>query len=141
MLQHKAGEYPNDLDRAVIAKLIDRFEQLGCFKRELASGRAHAGLFVFIARGAFDREAHVAAAVATDDHAALLGQAVDAELGEKQVQETRVIGVLDVVHVELPVAGQHLAVAAKRLDRRFHHPLDLGSDIGTEVSLYRRRGI
>ncbi len=55
------------------------------------------------------------------------------------MQQARVVGVLDVLHVELPVAGQHLAVAAEHLHWRAHHPADARDDLGAEILFERRR--
>ncbi len=49
------------------------------------------------------------------------------------------IAVLDVLHVELPVARQRLAVAAEQLHRRAHHAADAGHDLVAEILLERRR--
>ena len=49
------------------------------------------------------------------------------------------VGVLDVLHVELPVARQRLAVAAEQLHRRPHHAADAAHDLGPEIALERRR--
>src|SRR2546430_9451022 len=79
---------------------------------------AHAGLLVFRAAAVGgERVADVMAARLADDDAALLRQAVEAERGEERVQEAGGIGVLHVLHVELPIARQQLAVSAQHLQR------------------------
>src|SRR6266852_2450885 len=55
------------------------------------------------------------------------------------MQEARVVGVFDVFEVELPVALQHLSVAAEDLYRLLHHAADSRRDLGTDVALERRR--
>ena len=80
----------------------------------------------------------MAAAIADDD-AALLGKSVQAKRGEERVQQARMISVFDVLHVEFPVAVQHLAVAAEQLCRRAHHAADARGDFPTEICLKRRR--
>src|SRR5829696_5707894 len=49
------------------------------------------------------------------------------------------IGVFDVLHVELPVARQDLAVAAEHPDRRTHHAADRLDEFCAEILIERRR--
>ena len=78
------------------------------------------------------------AAVWTDDHAALLRQPVDAEGGEEHVQQAGVIGVLDVLEIELPVVRQRLRETADHHDRLVQHALDPAGDLVAEIFLDRR---
>src|SRR5207244_12101287 len=64
---------------------------------------------------------------------------MESEGGEERVQQARVIAVLDVLHVELPVARQHLAVTPEQLDRRAHDAPDARRDLGAEIIGERRR--
>jgi len=57
---------------------------------------------------------------------------------EEKVQEARVVGVLDVLEIELPVARQYLAVAPEHFHRRFHHAPDLRRDLRADVALEGR---
>src|ERR1700722_4240592 len=79
------------------------------------------------------------AAGGIDDDAAGLRQAVEFEGGEEKVQDARVIGVLDVLHIELPVIGECLGVAAEnnRSPSR-HHAADAGMDFLAEMLFQRR---
>src|SRR5512145_977809 len=55
------------------------------------------------------------------EHAAALREPGDPEGAEERVQEARVVGVLHVLDVELPVAGQGLDEAAEHPDRTAQH--------------------
>ena len=115
-------------------------QHLGRFQPETFLGGAHAGLLVFLAAGVGGhRIADVVAAGLADDEAALLRQAVEPEGREERVQEARVVAILHVLHVELPVALQHLAVAAEHAHRRPHHAADALDDLRTEIGFERRR--
>src|SRR5438552_19005665 len=54
------------------------------------------------------------------------------------MQEARVVRVLHVLEVELPVALQHLGIAAEDLYRFLHHAANPRRDLGTDVPLDRR---
>src|SRR5262249_44777524 len=92
-----------------------------------------------LAFGNGDRVARMVTAVGTDQYAAAHGQAGYAERGEEGVQQARVIGVLDVLDVELPVVGQGLHEAAHDPDRLGEHALDAAQHVGANVLLDRRR--
>src|SRR5256885_7190867 len=115
-------------------------EQLGGFELEsAAAGRAHAVLLVGIALVLdHPRERAVVRAVLRDENAALLRQAVDAKAREEEMEQARMVGVLHVVHVELPVVRQHLRVRAEDLDRLDHHALDARQDLGAYIAFQRR---
>src|SRR5215472_6424262 len=77
-------------------------KQLRGLEPESFLRRAHAGLLVFLAAGiGGERVAHVVAAGVAHHDAALLRQPVEPKGGEERVQEARMVGVLDVFHVEL----------------------------------------
>ena len=80
----------------------------------------------------------MAAAVRAHHHAAALRQPVDAERREERVQQARVIGVLDVLEIELPVVRQHLREAAGHHHRLVQHALDAARDLLAEIFLDRR---
>ena len=84
---------------------------------------AEVGRVVFGARpvGRHLGIADVMAAALVDDDAALGRQPVEAEGGEEQMQQARVIGIAHVADIHLPVVGQDLAVGAQDLDRLAHH--------------------
>ena len=108
LLQHEPGEDGEYLQGDPVAELVHRIEHLRRFQPVPARHRAHAGFFVLVAAriGLHHGEAHVAAAFAADDHAALLLQAVEAEGREEQMQQARVVGVLHVLEVELQLLGR-----------------------------------
>src|SRR5262245_61184293 len=74
LLQDKARKHRQYLERHTISDFIDGVEQLGRLEMVAALCRAHPGFLVFLLAGvgAHHREARVVAAVAADDHAALL---------------------------------------------------------------------
>jgi len=61
--------------------------------------------------------AEMVAAALVDVDPAGLAQAIDAERRQERVQDAGVIGVLDVLEIELPVVGQNLRRAADDVDR------------------------
>src|SRR5579883_28269 len=140
LLQHESREDRENLQPDAVAELVDALEQLRSLELSVVRvRRAHAGLLVFLAGDVGRvRVADVVVAVLADDEPALLRQAVEAEGGEEHVQQARVVAVLHVLHVELPVARQHLAVAAEELGRRLHDAPHLGGDLGPEIRLDRR---
>ena len=79
------------------------------------------------------------AAVGTDQHAAALRQPRDAEGREEGVQQARVVGVLDVLDIELPVVGQRLHEAAHHPDRPVEHAFDAAQHLAADILLDRQR--
>src|SRR5882762_4492745 len=141
LLQYEPREHGEDLQGDTVADLVDRLEHLRRLQRVAAARRAHAGALVLVAGlvRLHHGEAGVAAAFAADDDPALLLQAVEAESRKEKMQEARVVGVLHVLEVELPVALQHLGVAAENLYGLLHHAADSRRDLGTDVAFDRRR--
>src|ERR1700739_3072677 len=78
-------------------------------------------------------------AALADQHAAALAQPGDAEGGEEQMEEARMVGVLDVLYIELPVVRQRLDEAADDLDRLLQHAANAPDDRLAEVLFNRRR--
>src|SRR5262245_59691293 len=73
------------------------------------------------------------------DDAAALREAVQLEGREKQVQDAGVVGVLDVLHVELPVVGKHLRVSAENNSLALRQdPFDSRRDRLTQILLEGR---
>src|SRR4030088_157571 len=140
LLQHETGKYREDLNADAVAELVDILQQLLRLETIAALGRAHAGLLVFLAGDVGrHRIADVVSAVLADHQAASLRQPVEAEGGEEQVQQARMIGDLHVLHVELPVARKNLAVAAEQLHRRLHDAADLRHGLRPKILLDRWR--
>src|SRR6267378_648402 len=141
LLQYEPRKHGEDLQRDTVADLVDRLEHLRRLQRVAAARRAHTGALVLVTGlvRLHHGEARVAAAFAADDDPALLLQAVKAESRKEKVQEARVVGVLHVLEVELPVALQHLAIAAEDLHGFLHHAADSRRDLGTDVAFDRRR--
>ncbi len=79
------------------------------------------------------------AAVGAHHDAAGLGQAGDAEGAEEGVEQARVVGVLHVLHVELPVVGQRLGEAAQHPHRLAEHAADAPPHLRAQVLLDGRR--
>src|SRR6266480_1733620 len=141
LLQNESREHRENLQTHAVAELVDRLQQLRRLEPESFLRRAHAGLLVFIAAAVGGKRiAHVVAARIAHYDAALLRQSIKPKGGEERVQQARVVAVLDVLHVELPVARQRLAVAAQHLDRRTHHAADARDDLGAKI-LRERRGV
>src|SRR5215813_6864244 len=140
LLQHEGRKHGENLQPDPVPELVDGLQQLRRLQAESFLRRAHAGLLVFLAASVGgERVAHVVAARIAHHDAALLRQPVEPKGGEERVQQARVVGVLDVFHIELPIARQRLAVAAEDLHRRAHHAADAGDDLGPEIALERRR--
>ena len=72
-------------------------------------------------------------------HAAL-GEARDVEGAEEGMEQARVIGVLHILHVELPVVRQRLDEAPQHLDGPPEHPEQPPAHRVPEIGLERRRG-
>ena len=78
-------------------------------------------------------------AAGVDDDAAALRQLVQLEGREEQMQDARMIGILDVLEIELPVVRQHLREAAEHDGRAvFEHARDAFDDLVAEVFVERR---
>src|SRR5712671_7627041 len=69
------------------------------------------------------------------DDPALLAEAIDAEGRQKQMQDAGVIGILDVLGVELPIVRQYLGAAAENPGWPVQHPTDAAGDFRPEIGL------
>ena len=119
LLEHEAREDGEDLELDAVAELVHRVEQARVGEAVVRVLRADALVAVGGAArvvGPVDGVAGVVAAVRAHQHAAALGEARDPEGAEEGVEQARVVGVLDVLHVELPVVRQGLREAAQHLD-------------------------
>src|SRR5262249_57948505 len=86
------------------------------------------------------RVADVIAARVAYHQSALLRQPVEPEGGEEHMQQAGVIAVLYVFDIELPVAGNDLAVTANKPCRRPHDATDARHMIWTTLRVERRSG-
>src|SRR5882672_984623 len=86
LLQDETREDGEYLQSDAVAELVYRFEHLRCLELVTPGDRAHARLLIFVAGriGFHHGEAHVAATLAADDHAAFLLEAIQAEGREEE---------------------------------------------------------
>ena len=141
LLEHEAGEHGEDLQLDAVAPLVHRVEQARVGQAIAVLLGADALLAVGGAGavvGPVDGVARVVAAVRAHQDAAPLGEARDPEGPEEGVEQARVVGVLDVLHVELPVVRQGLGEAAHDPHRAAQHAPDPPEDLRAQVLLDRR---
>src|SRR5882672_6884019 len=78
-------------------------------------------------------------AAGVDDDPTALRQLVQLEGREEQMQDARMIGILDVLDIELPVVRQHLLEAAEHDGRAvFEHARNAFDDLLSKVFVERR---
>jgi len=140
LLQHEGGKHRQYLQRDAVVVFVEPLQQRGVGEPVLAfRAQLLLGVFRILLRLAVDGGiADVMAAALVHDDGALLRQLVQFERREEQVQDAGMVGVLDVLHVELPVVRQRLRDAADH-DRGSptQHALDPGCDFLAEIFLER----
>ncbi len=104
---------------------------------EARGGIRVGGLCVFLGVGGRVGVVHVVTVTLVHLHAALLRRAVDAVGDEELVQQARVVGVAQVLGVELPVAGDQLPRIAENADRAVEEALDHPGAELAEILLQR----
>src|SRR5260370_11697386 len=72
-------------------------------------------------------------AVVIHDNPALLAEAIDAKSRQEQMQDAGVVGILDVLGVELPIVRQYLGAAAQNPSRPVQHATDSAGDFRPEL--------
>src|SRR5216683_956407 len=129
LLQNECRKHRQYLQRDAIVIFLEPLQQrwvgelVLAFRAQLLLGVFRVLLGFAIDGGITD----VVAAALVDDNGALLRQLVQLERREEQVQNAGMVGVLDVLHVELPVVGQHLRDAADdNRDSTTQHAFDAG---------------
>src|SRR5580704_11488144 len=134
LLQHHAWEDGEDLHRNAVAIFVDRFDNRAVLETEPAvRPQRRLSVIGVLLRVIKFRVAKVMRPAVVHDDPALLAQAVDPEGSQKQMQDAGMVGVLDVLGIELPVVGQYLSAAAENAGRPVQHAADAGGNFWPEI--------
>src|SRR5216683_767374 len=114
LLQNECRKHRQYLQRDAVVIFLESLQQRWVGELVLTfRAQLLLGVFCILLGFAIDgRIADVVAAALVDDNGTLLRKLVQLERREEQVQNARMVGVLDVLHVELPVVGQNLCDTA-----------------------------
>ncbi|MNV46997.1 hypothetical protein D3C71_1388480 [compost metagenome] len=115
LLQDHAGEDGDHPDGFLARELLHHVHDAGVFQHQIALEVADVGHGLGLFLLALARDQDAVTALVVDIDGGLLVGAEQAEGGEEHVQQTRVIGVLDVLLHLLPVGRNVLTVVAQHL--------------------------